>query len=518
MRHLRSLCCALIVVLLASTSAFAGTVTGPFIGPNGTPIKNGTLGFTLAQAGLAIGSGSVVPITSACYTSTDGTVVGIGNPLLAPHVSSSASGGLPAGNYYAQLTAYATDGHETLAGPEVIISLPTGGSFTLIYEDPYPQGYTQGVKAYIGTASGAETLQGSSSGSITYTQTVPLVSGAAEPTSNSTICSIAFNDTIIPYSGYKVTLTSSSGNAYPGFPQMWQLNGGASGTVNVSNGAPLWNGTVIYPQPIMAQPLNHGPQSISGPLGMSNYDIFGVGALGIGTNNPAYPLDIENGVANASGGYLANGNGGAVHQCLTSDGTAFNTPGNCLLAGSVFYQTVQTHGGVLTQRPVVNFLAPLQAADNPGSGRTDVSIATSGGGTVVPTLTGTIGATTHCATFDGSGGLTPSTAPCPSSSHGVAASANFTSCAMVSAGATDQNCVSTGTWSNTISGTYAVSCIIGVPFTGPSGTPDTSGLTQTTWGLSGASPLGTTSFNYYIANQHSAAIGLTVTMSCVAVQ
>lgn len=514
MRHLRSFCCALIAVLLASTSAFAGTVTGAFIGPNGTPIKNGTLGFTLAQAGLAIGSGSVVPITSACYTSTDGTVVGIANPLLAPHVSSSTSGGLPAGNYYAQLTAYATDGHETLAGPEVIISLPTGGSFTLTYEDPYPLGYTVGVKAYVGTASGAETLQGTTSGGVVYTQTAPLVSGAAEPTSNSTICSIAFNDTIIPYSGYKVTLTSSSGNAYPGFPQMWQLNGGASGTVNVSSGAPLWNGTVIYPQPILAQPLNHGPQSISGPLGMSGYDIFGVGALGIGTNNPAYPLDIENGVANASGGYLANGNGGTLHQCLTSDGTAFDTPANCLL--SAFYQTVQNHGTPVTQRPVLNIVAPLIAQDNAGAGRTDITFNPTGNGSTVVTGGATPpGTSTHLAAFDGLGNLVPSVVP-STSPHFVVASANFTSCALVSFGATDLSCVATGTWSNTIAGSYSMSCIIGTPFTG--GSTDPTGLIQTTYGLAGASPMGTTTFTYFIANQHSASAGGTVTMSCVAVQ
>ena len=44
-------------------------------------------------------------------------------------------------------------------------------------------------------------------------------------------CSIAFNDTIIPYSGYNVRCISSSGNAYPGWPQAWQLNGGFTGTV-----------------------------------------------------------------------------------------------------------------------------------------------------------------------------------------------------------------------------------------------------------------------------------------------
>jgi hypothetical protein len=438
MRILRPLRNTLIASLLASLPAFAGTVTGTMVTPNGTPLKNGTLGFTLAQAGLAIGTGSVVPITSACYTSTDGSVVGVSNPLLAPSISSTTVGGLPAGNYYVQLTARTSDGHETLPTPEVVISLPTGGAFTVQYLDPIISGYVLGVKAYIGTASGAETLQGTSSGTLAYTQTAALVSGAAEPTSNSTICSIAFNDTIIPYSGYKVSLTSSSGNAYPGFPQMWQLNGGLSGTVNISNGAPLWNGTVIYPQPIMAQPLNHGPQSISGPLGMSGYNIFGVGALGIGTNNPAYPLDIENGVANASGGYMANGNGGTLHQCLTSDGTAFNTPATCLLLAAIYYQTVQQHGGALTQRPIVNFLAPLQAADNPGATRTDVSIAVSGTGVVVPTVTGTPGASTNTVVWDGSGGQTVGPPP-PATNQ----TESFSVTGCTTAASTDASCQGT---------------------------------------------------------------------------
>jgi hypothetical protein len=438
MRHLQKLCCALIAVLSGTLAASAGTVTGTLQSANGTPIKNGTIGFTLSQAGLIVGTGAVVPITSSCYTSTDGSVVGVANPLLAPSVSTTTIGGLPAGNYYVQLTARTSDGHETLPTPEVIIALPTGGAFTVTYQDPYPSGYVLGVKAYVGTASGTETLQGQSSGTMAYTQSVALVSGVAEPTLNSTICSIAFNDTIIPYSGYKVSLTSRGGDAYPGFPQQWQLNGGLAGTVNISNGAPLWDGTVIYPQPIFAQPLNHGPQSISGPLGMSGYNIFGVGALGIGTNNPAFPLDVEGGAANASGGYLVNGNGGTLHQCLTSDGTAFNTSSTCLLLAEVYYQTIQQHGGALTQRPIVNFLAPLNAADNPGAGRTDVSLATSGAGTVVPTETGTIGATTNAAAWDGSGGLTVGPAFPPTNQ-----TESFSVSGCTTAASTDANCAGT---------------------------------------------------------------------------
>jgi hypothetical protein len=127
---------------------------------------------------------------------------------------------------------------------------------------------------------------------------------------------------------------------------------------------------------------------------------------------------------------------------------------------------------------------------------------TSGGRQEVPTGTDNAGNATGCFV--------------PVPTHTVVATANFTSCAMISYGSTDQNCVATGTWSNTISGGYSMSCIIGIPFTG--GSADASGLSQTTFGLAGASPMGTTTFSYFIANQHSAAAGQTVTMSCAALQ
>ncbi|MGB8534790.1 MAG: hypothetical protein WCD57_00125 [Acidobacteriaceae bacterium] len=47
-------------------------------------MKNGTLNFVLQQAGLAVDTGSIVPTTAYCYTSTDGSVVGMPNPLFQP--------------------------------------------------------------------------------------------------------------------------------------------------------------------------------------------------------------------------------------------------------------------------------------------------------------------------------------------------------------------------------------------------------------------------------------------------
>jgi hypothetical protein len=474
-RILHALCAALLMV----SPTFAGTVTGTLQSANGTPISNGTIGFTLAQAGLIVGTGAVVPITSACYTSTDGSVVGVANPLHAPSVSVTTSGGLPAGNYYVQLTARTSDGHETLPSPEVIVALPSGGAFTVTYADPYPSGYVLGVKAYIGTSSGSETLQGQSSGTIAYTQSSALTSGAAEPTTNSTICSIAFNDTIIPYSGYKVSLTSSGGDAYPGYPQMWQLNGGLNGTVNISAGAPLWNGTVIYPQPIMAQPLNHGPQSISGPLGMSGYDIFGVGELGIGTNTPGWPLDIESGFGNAQG-WLVNGNGGTVGKCLGSDGNAYDTPIACLTSvGTIFYQVLQANGISVTQRATANLVPPLTAADNGGASRTDISIATTGNGTKVVTQGTTLpGATTNCAHYDGGGNLIPASGPCMTST--IQSASNITGCSMSSPSSYD-TCTVSLTWPVAFADNgYQVSCMAINPFDTGNSTPARVVLNGTT--------------------------------------
>jgi hypothetical protein len=51
-----------------------------------------------------------------------------------------------------------------------------------------------GMRVYIGTTSGGETLQGSTIGAASYLQTVALVTGAAFPTTNSTICKLIAND------------------------------------------------------------------------------------------------------------------------------------------------------------------------------------------------------------------------------------------------------------------------------------------------------------------------------------
>src|SRR5271157_5496205 len=123
-----------------------------------------------------------------------------------------------------------------------------------------------GYKVYIGSTSGAETLQGTVSGWTPYSQSTPLSAGANPPGSNTSVCSIAFSDQLIPTgTAYTVNFLDRYGSKVPGFPQTWCTCGGAAGSINVSNGTPTGNcGTngVFYPTPIQALPALQSQQSI----------------------------------------------------------------------------------------------------------------------------------------------------------------------------------------------------------------------------------------------------------------
>ncbi len=368
---------ALLTLMMTAAAAYGGTVTGTLQGPSGLPVKNGTLTFTLQQAGLIAGSGSVVPTTASCYTSSDGSVVGLPNPLTLPSTSITyGSGTMAAGIYYVMFTFYDSVGNRSLPSPELQVQLTGTGSLIISPPASFPTN-AAGITVYVGTVSGAETAQGNTLGptEVFDQNETPVTTANILPTTNAVPCSIAFNDVIIPYSGYNVSLLSSSGNAYPGWPQAWQLNGGPNGTVNISNGAPLWNGTVIYPQPILSQPLNHGPQSISGLLDMSGYRIQNTGGIGVGIV-PVWGVDVV-GYINNTLGYLVNGNGGIAGQCLVSNGNSF-LPGSCGSLPTVYYQHVQLGGSFLPQEPYINFNTTLTAQDNPGATRTDVGLPSSG--------------------------------------------------------------------------------------------------------------------------------------------
>src|SRR5437763_8346743 len=217
-------------VLLFSCFVQAGTVTGQVqLASTGKGVANGILTFTLSQAAVVSGSGLIVTSPVNCYTDSSGNVVGEPTPLLASVVTTmTASGTLPAATYYVRITYYDGSG-ETVASPETAASLSAQG--TLIVNAParQPAG-ASGYKVYIGTASGAETLQGSVTGTpgswANYSQTAPLVNGSALPGATTAACSLRFNDELQPsYTGYIVTLTNSAGAGIPGFPQQWYLAG-----------------------------------------------------------------------------------------------------------------------------------------------------------------------------------------------------------------------------------------------------------------------------------------------------
>jgi len=262
----------------------------------------------------------VPPLTAECATSIDGSVLGVPNPLAPPIVAAAYTGTLGAGNYFVEIVWYDAAAHVTLASPEVAIQLSGTGEIQVSPPSSGMPATAVGTQVFIGTASGGETLQGSVVGSGTYTQSVPLTTGAALPTTNTTLCMVIANDAGWPSgTGYVVGLTSPSGDTYPGYPMQWQLLGPGN-TVNLSEGLPLYNGTVTYPIPILARPYNHGPQSISGPLSMTGYNLTQVGNLGVGTALPAWGVDVKGsatqGAVNAKTGYLFNGLAPSNHILL----------------------------------------------------------------------------------------------------------------------------------------------------------------------------------------------------------
>jgi len=343
------------------------------------PASNYILSFTPSQMGYISGTGIMVNSATYCATSTDGSVVGIPNPLQAPSVTVGFTGTLPPANYYVKIGFYDASGSLTLVSPETVIQLNSTGQLIVASPSSGMPAGAVGMKVYVSTSTNAETLQGQTTGSAAFIQSVPLTSGAAVPSSNTTICKQVANDAIWPTgTGYTVALTDPSGNTLPGYPMMWQLMG-PNTTINLSNGLPYYHGTVYFPTPILASPLNHAGQSIAGPLSLSGYNMTGVGAIGVGTNLPAWPIDVENGFINSNLGYLANGNAGTAGQCLASGGTSGpDTWINCLTSVTSFYQLVQQAGTSKTQRNATNFLAPFTVTDNGGNNSSDIGLANSG--------------------------------------------------------------------------------------------------------------------------------------------
>lgn len=273
---------ALICALVAQP-VLASNITGTFVLPNTSlPLANATVTFTLNQAAVVPGSFLIVPAAISCFTSTDGSIKGLPNPLIAPSVANNLiSGSIPAGTYYVRLT-YTGSGVETLDSPSVATVLSGTGQIVVTAPALQPANAT-GYKVYIGTADGSEQLQATTVGFGNTTVTSYNASGGAAPSSNNSVCTVQFNDATIPApTTYRVMVVDVNSNNVPGFPQQWYLQGSS---YDVSNGYPVATNTQVrFPQPIIANPSSAALQSVNSPLTVNGYDLKAGGDVLTGVN------------------------------------------------------------------------------------------------------------------------------------------------------------------------------------------------------------------------------------------
>ena len=357
-------------------------ITGVLTNASGQPTANATLTLAPSQVFFVAGTATVVSSTQ-CSTDGGGNVVAIGNPVTGPRVSVQYSGTLPTGNYYVVFTWYDTYANQTVASPEVSAQLLSTGELQILPPVGAGPPSATGMNVYISTTSGTETYQGhTTSTTALYTQATALTTGAALPASNSTVCRAVANDAGWPTgTGYTASLNDASGNTLFNYAEMWQFFG--PGTLyNLSNGIPYYHGQVTYPTPILSVPYNHNPQSISGPLSLTGYNLYNVGAIGVGTQTPAWGVDVEGsgllGAVNVKTGYLLNGGAGTNGQTLCSDGSYFDTPCSFMPVTTLYYQTLAINGTAQTARPVLNFSSQFTNTDSASPARSTVSLANSG--------------------------------------------------------------------------------------------------------------------------------------------
>jgi hypothetical protein len=151
----------------------------------------------------------------------------------------------------------------------------------------------------------------------------------------------------------------------------------------------------------------------------------------------------------------------------------------------------------------------LSVGGSPVTGSGTIALTLNVLGTDTKFVTGTTaGAANTSAVWDANGGIKAGPSP-----NFVVATFSGTSCTLVHFGDSEQNCSGSGTWSQSISGGYTMSCVMLVT---PPGGSDSTGLTQSTLTISPT--MSSTSFSYTISNIHDAAAGLTVGLSCDAFQ
>jgi hypothetical protein len=393
---------ALPVLLLAGFSVSAqvipasplgGGPTSTIIGQIQTAtsgaINNGTLTFTLSQPAIVSGTASLATQTVACYTATQGNIVGIPDPLVPPVLSTNTSSGtLPAGTYYVEIYYVNAAGSVSAESPEANVILTSTGS-VIVAAPVFQPANASGYGIAISTTPDTETIQGTVTGFTQFTQNGPLLSGATPQPVNNSSCNLYFSDQLVPTGTY-YTVGLKNRNATPvaGFPQTWCTYGGAGATINVSQGTPTGNcnvSGVYYPTPIFSNLSTGGAQSINTPL-----TVTGSVTLSGGTNNLPGATNIGslNGVYNATD----CGNSPAPSWCSGSDIGAWTNAAWAACGGC----TVFWSSGTYTQTTTITANSIADSIRGSGIASTILNYTGSGDSIVIKPSVFTV---SHAGTF-----------------------------------------------------------------------------------------------------------------------
>ena len=233
-----------------------------------------------------VGSGPPQATGMAVYigtTSGGETLQGLTSSLTAQYTQAtplgspvSAVGVTSGGQFPSCPTAFTFTGGGGNSAAATPLCSVSGGIYTITGATGLAGGYGYATAPVVGTSGSTPSVA-----PVLYAQLTPVL----PPIRNITSCRVIANDACFPTgTGYNVGLLDSSGNTLFNYPEMWQFIGPGS-AYNLSQGIPYYHGQVTYPIPILTIPYNHNPQSISGPLSLSGYNLYSVGAVGVQTSH-----------------------------------------------------------------------------------------------------------------------------------------------------------------------------------------------------------------------------------------